>query len=88
MAWLHEEVRATGVIPLIEAETIVRSLWVAMHADRHVVLPLLQLRGFDEYTTTHSLNVAVLTMALAEWLGLSDSEIRAYGVAGTAARHR
>ena len=82
VAWLHEEVRATGVIPLIEAETIVRSLWVAMHADRHVVLPLLQLRGFDKYTTTHSLNVAVLTMALAEWLGLSDSEIRAYGVAG------
>jgi len=82
VAWLHEEVRATGVIPLIEAETIVRSLWVAMHAERHVVLPLLQLRGFDEYTTTHSLNVAVLTMALAEWLGLSDAEIRAYGVAG------
>jgi putative nucleotidyltransferase with HDIG domain len=82
VAWLHEEVRATGVIPLIEAETIVRSLWVAMHADRHVVLPLLRLRGFDEYTTTHSLNVSVLTMALAEWLGLSDSEIRAYGVAG------
>ena len=82
VAWLHEEVRATGVIPLIEAETIVRSLWVAMHAERHVVLPLLQLRGFDEYTTTHSLNVSVLTMALAEWLGLSDAEIRAYGVTG------
>ncbi len=47
-----------------------------------MVLPLLQLKEFDQYTTTHSLNVAVLAMGLAEHVGCSAAEVRAYGVAG------
>ena len=69
-------------VPLVEAEVIVRSLSVAMHADRQVVLPLLQLREFDQYTTTHSLNVAVLAMGLAEQLNCTPREVRALGLAG------
>jgi putative nucleotidyltransferase with HDIG domain len=66
----------------MEAEAVVRSLTVAMHDDRQMMLPLLQLRQFDEYTTTHSLNVSVLSMGLAEWLGLGGRDVRAVGVAG------
>ena len=80
--WMHNEAKTTQCIPLIEAETIVRSLSVAMHADQGVVLPLLQLKEFDQYTTTHSLNVSVLAMALAEFMGLSGREVRGYGLAG------
>jgi putative nucleotidyltransferase with HDIG domain len=80
--WLQEEVRSTGAVPLIEAEAVVRSLAVAMHSNRRMILPLLQLKEFDQYTTTHSLNVAVLAMGLAEHLGCRPAEIRAYGVAG------
>lgn len=80
--WLHDEVQARGELPLLEAESVVRSLSVAMHGDKAVVLPLLQLKDFDQYTTTHSLNVSVLTMALAEWMGMSDRDVRAFGVAG------
>lgn len=80
--WLHNEVQNTGSLPLAEAETVVRSLSLAMHGDRNVVLPLVQLKEFDQYTTTHSLNVSVLTMALAEWLGMGPSDVRAFGVAG------
>jgi putative nucleotidyltransferase with HDIG domain len=43
---------------------------------------LLRLREFDQYTTTHSLNVCVLAMALAEWIGLGAEDARAFGVAG------
>ena len=53
-----------------------------MHSDRRMILPLLQLKEFDQYTTTHSLNVAVLAMGLAEHLGCSATEVRAFGVAG------
>jgi hypothetical protein len=67
--WMHGEVTRNAEIPLLEAEAVVRSLTVAMHGDQQMLLPLLQLRQFDEYTTTHSLNVSVLTMALAEHLG-------------------
>jgi putative nucleotidyltransferase with HDIG domain len=82
MRWLQHEVQSGGAVPLIEAEAVVRSLSVAMHSDRRMVLPLLQLKEFDQYTTTHSLNVAVLAMGLAEHLGCAAAEVRMYGVAG------
>src|SRR5213595_4342658 len=53
-----------------------------MHSDRQLVIPLLQLKEFDQYTTTHSMNVAVLTMALAEHLGLGARDVRTFGIAG------
>jgi putative nucleotidyltransferase with HDIG domain len=80
--WMHAEVTRKAEIPLLEAEAVVRSLTVAMHGDQQMLLPLLQLRQFDEYTTTHCLNVSVLTMALAEHLGLSSDDVRTFGVAG------
>ena len=82
LAWLHDEVRARGSVPLVEAETVVRSLAVAMHSEANIVLPLLQLKEFDQYTTTHSLNVAVLAMGVAEFVGCTPPEVRRIGVAG------
>jgi putative nucleotidyltransferase with HDIG domain len=82
LRWLQKEVQTTGAVPLVEAEAVVRSLAVAMHGGRQIVLPLLQLKEFDQYTTTHSLNVAVLSMALAEFLGLTARDVRAFGIAG------
>ena len=80
--WLHEETQGGSGLPLAEAEAVVRSLAAAMHGDQAVVLPLLELRRYDEYTTTHSLNVCVLAMGLAEWIGLGARDVRAFGVAG------
>jgi len=80
--WLHDEVKQRESLPLAEAEAVVRSLSVAMHGDQQMILPLLQLKQFDEYTTTHSLNVSVLSMALAEYLGMAPADVRAFGVAG------
>jgi putative nucleotidyltransferase with HDIG domain len=80
--WFQQEVKTRGVLPLPEAEAVVRSLSVAMHAGQHMVIPLLQLKEFDQYTTTHGMNVAVLTMALAEDLGLGARDVRAFGIAG------
>src|SRR5207244_5908373 len=80
--WVQREVQARGTLPLTEAEAVVRSLSIAMHGGRQIVIPLLQLKEFDQYTTTHSMNVAVLTMALAESRGLSARDVRSFGVAG------
>jgi HD domain len=79
--WLDEEVRGNHPIPVLEAETIVRSLSVAMHAEQRVMLPLVDLKDYDEYSVTHSLNVSLLTMGLAERVGLSGSEVHDYGIA-------
>jgi putative nucleotidyltransferase with HDIG domain len=61
---------------------VVRGLSAAMHGDQKLILPLLKLRQFDEYTTTHSINVSVLVMGIAEWMGMGAQDVRAFGVAG------
>ena len=86
--WLQDEIRDQGVVPLMEAEAVVRSLSVAMHADRRMVLPLLQLKEFDQYTTTHALNVVGAVDgagAVARRAEAADSRDRR---GGPAARHR
>jgi putative nucleotidyltransferase with HDIG domain len=81
MAWLQDEVRSHGALPLAEAEAVVRSLSLAMRAEGGVSLPMAELAGFDQYGTTHAMNVSVLAMALGEWMELSAKDVRALGVA-------
>jgi putative nucleotidyltransferase with HDIG domain len=80
--WLHDELQDDQDLHLVEAEAIVRSLSVAMHGDQAFLIPLLRLKKFDQYTTTHALNVSILTMALAEFIGLGPKEVRNFGMAG------
>jgi putative nucleotidyltransferase with HDIG domain len=81
IGWLHAEVAGGVPLPLLEAEAVVRSLSLAMHADQAMVIPLLELKEFDQYTTTHSTNVSVLAMALAEYLELGTGAVRSIGLA-------
>ena len=80
--FIHDDLHAGRALPLHEADAVVRGLTVAMHGGQQLMLPLVQLRTFDEYTTTHSLNVSVLAMGLAEWLELGGGDVRALGMAG------
>jgi putative nucleotidyltransferase with HDIG domain len=80
--WLHHEIQAGAKLPIVEADAVVRSLSIAMHAEQAMVLPLLQLKEFDQYTTTHSMNVSVLAMALSEFLELGGASVRTIGIAG------
>ena len=82
VGWMHQEVSAGSRIPLLEAYGVVRSLSLAMHGGQAMVMPLLQLKEFDQYTTTHSMNVSVLAMALGEFLGLAPAAVRGFGLAG------
>ena len=82
VAWLHSEVEHTESLPLAEANAVVRSLSLAMHSQSRMLLPLLQLKNYDQYTTTHATNVAVLSMALAEYIGLASKDVREFGLAG------
>ena len=77
-----------GELPLVEAEAVVRSLSVAMHGESQVVIPLLELKEFDQYTTTHSMNVSVLAMALAEFIEPRQARRARVWRRGAAARSR
>lgn len=79
--WIHDEIAAGGDVPLAEVEAVVHSLAMAIHREQSMILPLLDIKTFDQYTTTHSCNVAMLSMGLAEQLGLGPSDVRAIGFA-------
>ncbi len=80
--WMHDEIARHRPLPLLEANAVVRGLALAMHGEQQFMLPLVRMRSFDEYTTAHSLNVATLSMALAEWVGLGAEDVRSFGIAG------
>jgi putative nucleotidyltransferase with HDIG domain len=82
VAWLHREAATGSGLQIAEASAVVESLSLAMMSGRAMLLPLLKLKEFDQYTTTHAINVAVLTMALAESLGMGATAVRAFGLAG------
>jgi hypothetical protein len=82
VGWLHREVATGSGLHIAEACAVVQSLSLAMSGGQAMVLPLLRLKEFDQYTTTHAINVAVLTMGLAESLGLGATAVRSFGLAG------
>jgi putative nucleotidyltransferase with HDIG domain len=82
LEWLHREATSGDGIPLAEAEAIVGSLSVTMHTEQRLLLPLLTIKEFDQYTLTHSCNVSVLSIGLSERVGLDAEAVRAIGVAG------
>ena len=81
VGFVHEEVTAGRSVPMAEVEAIVHGLAMTIHREQHLVLPLLDLKTFDQYTTTHSCNVSMLSIGLSEELGLSASQVRAIGTA-------
>lgn len=82
VGWIHGEVQGTESLPLAEANAVVRSLSLAMHSQSRMMMPLLSLKNYDQYTTTHATNVSVLSMALAEYIGLAPKDVREFGIAG------
>lgn len=81
IGWLHGEVLRTGEVPVSEAVAVVKLLSLAMHSERDVVVPLVHLKQVDQYTTTHSINVSMLSMGLAEFLNFASTDVRAIGEA-------
>lgn len=82
VGWIHSEVSGSESLPLAEANAVVRSLSLAMHSQSRMMMPLLSLKNYDQYTTTHATNVSVLSMALAEYIGLAPKDVREFGIAG------
>jgi putative nucleotidyltransferase with HDIG domain len=81
VTWMYEQVSGADKVPLVEADAVVRSLTVAMKGSSAMISPLLRLKASDPYNAIHSINVAVLTMALAEFLGLGSRDVHEFGMA-------
>jgi putative nucleotidyltransferase with HDIG domain len=80
-AFLHAHADAHGEIPRAEAIGVVQLLSAAMHSEEEIILPLVELKEVDQYSATHSVNVSVLSMGLAESIALASADVRAVGEA-------
>lgn len=79
--WIHDQAAASDSVPMTETALVVQSLLVALRGARHLVAPLLGIKSTHEYTSAHCINVAILSMSLAEYLQFTDTEVRAIGEA-------
>jgi putative nucleotidyltransferase with HDIG domain len=65
-----------------EVSQVVRDIGGMLKKNRDAMLALTLIKNFDEYTYTHSVNVAVISLALADVLSFSEQDKVDVGVAG------
>jgi HD-GYP domain-containing protein (c-di-GMP phosphodiesterase class II) len=64
-----------------QVERIMRVLEDQLFANQSSLISLASLKSYDEYTYTHAINIAILTMAQAESLGVPKRLIHEFGIA-------
>ncbi len=77
-----QEVRLGRIPSGAESDRVVRDMGGMLRKNRDAILALTLIKNFDEYTYNHSVNVSVLSLALAEALALPENEKIEVGVAG------
>lgn len=75
-------VTQNGDISLTEAEEVVNGVMDSVSRNHNAFMGIIKLRARDEYTYTHSVNVAALATLFARHLGFSADSARRIGVAG------
>ncbi len=78
---LHDDAARKGQISGSLARTVVDTIALAMRSQSRMLVPLVPLKKADEYTTVHSMNTSVLSMALGEFILLAGPEVRMVGEA-------
>ncbi len=76
------EVRAGRIPSGAESERVVQEMGSMLTRNRDALLALTIIRNYDEYTYTHSVNVSVLSLALADAMRVPAAEKISVGVAG------
>jgi HD-GYP domain-containing protein (c-di-GMP phosphodiesterase class II) len=81
LASLDHAARTSGTINLRQARRALQNIVDLLLKDPMTVLSLSTLRAHDEYTQNHSVNVALLSMTLANRVGYSKVELADLGLA-------
>jgi hypothetical protein len=79
VVWLHGHLQEHGTLPVLEARTLIGALTAARQSQPGGVLPRVDA-GPDSSLSAHALNVASLTMSLAETLACSSNDVFALGL--------
>ena len=77
-----DDVRKGTDIDYRKATPLVQSFIDSVFRNEAAAVTLFKLRGFDEYTYTHSINVSILAVILGKHLGLDKTALLKLGLAG------
>ena len=69
-------------IQVSKAHRLTQKMADIIQVDESVLVGLTTIKDYDEYTFAHSVNVSVLSMVIADRLGLPKADIAEVGVAG------
>ena len=75
------EARTSNQVDCDQAAVLVEDMIDSLSRNSDALVSLGKLKSYDEYTFTHSINVAVIALAFAERLGMSRTELRDVGFA-------
>jgi putative nucleotidyltransferase with HDIG domain len=76
------EVRMGMSVPTTEARETVSHVVDSVLRNSNALVCLSQLRGRDEYTSRHSINVCALSVAFGRFLGLEKERLQLLGIGG------
>ncbi len=79
---LTTEIRMGRIPTSGHATQVVTMMRDLVMADESALLGLALLKSYDDYTYTHSVNVAIFSLALGRFLGLEGRELERVGVGG------
>ena len=79
---IMSELRLGHIPEKTKIQEIISDLNDSMLKDKNTLLCLTMLQDYDEYTFNHSVNVGILSLSLAQELGLKSEELLAVGLAG------
>ncbi|MDA1094266.1 MAG: HD-GYP domain-containing protein [Acidobacteria bacterium] len=77
---IFESARTEGRPDLSLARGAIEGLAESIAQNRTALIALTAMKGYDNYTFTHMVNVSILAMAQAEALGITGQTLREFGL--------
>ncbi len=78
----YEDFKRDGKVHVAKADTFITEVLASVGRNPDALLSLVKLRTYDDYTYSHSLNVAIVALSFGKRLGFDDDYLRVLGLAG------
>ncbi len=77
-----EKITSQKKVGVRKALRVVQNMVDLVMVDESIVLGISTIRDYDDYTFTHSINVAILSMCLGRRIGISRTSLHRLGICG------
>ncbi|MDR2405829.1 MAG: HD domain-containing protein [Deltaproteobacteria bacterium] len=79
---LQEKLMSGETVSVAKSRRVVQDMVEALFQEEKLLLNLSTIRDYDDYTCTHCVNVAILSMCLGKRIGLSKLSVVTLGLTG------